>query len=329
MLAIEVQGSGEDGIKVVERPEPQPGPHEVQVKLRAATLNYRDLAMPRRGPPLPKVPYVPLSCGCGVVTKVGEGVTRVAIGDRVAPTFFQTPDGSIPNDFGRALGGPLDGVAREVGCFPETGVVKIPDELADLEAATLPCAALTAWNALFVVRATKPGDVVLLLGTGGVSIAGLQLAKAAGATVIITSSSEHKLARARALGADLTINYQTVPAWGERAWALSGGLGASVVLEVGGTGTLPQSLAALRPGGDLASIGLLSGEIVANLEEPKARLHRIRVGSRDQLEDLLRALVSTHVRPVVDRVYPLERLRDAMAALRAGDMVGKVGLVIG
>lgn len=329
MLAVEVHGAGKDDIKLVERPEAQPGPHDVQVRLRAATLNYRDLALPRGGGAQDRLPYVPLSCGCGVVIKVGKAVTKAQIGERVAPTFFQTPDGGIPSDFGRALGGPLDGVAREVGCFPETGVVKIPDELSDLEAATLPCAALTAWNALFATRATKPGEVVLLLGTGGVSIAGLQLAKAAGATVIITSSSEGKLARARALGADHAINYRTVPAWGERAWALSGGYGANVVLEVGGTGTLPQSLAALRPGGDLASIGLLSGEMVVSLDQPKTKLHRIRVGTRDQFEDMLRALVASHIRPVVDRVYPLAQLQEAMATLRAGDMVGKIGIVIG
>ena len=331
MRAMEVWGSGEENIKEVEQPDPQPGPGEVQVRIVAATLNYRDLAIPEGGGPFPvKMPYVPLSCGCGVVTALGEGVTRVHVGDRVAPTFFQpaTTNGQDAADFAKALGGPINGVARELACFPHGGVVKIPDDLSDLEAATLPCAGLTAWNALFGARATKPGDVVVLLGTGGVSIAGLQLAKAAGASAIITSSSDAKLARARALGADHTINYRALPAWGGRAHTLAGGSGADVVLEVGGTGTLAQSLAALRPGGDVASIGLLAGGIVSQLDEATAKLHRIRVGTRDQFEDMLRALVRNRVRPVVDKVYPLKELGKAMAALRAGTMVGKVGIQI-
>jgi NADPH:quinone reductase-like Zn-dependent oxidoreductase len=332
MRAIEIHGPAPDDIRLVDRPEPQPGPSEVQVRLRAATLNFRDLAMPQAHGPYPiRTPYVPLSCGCGVVTAIGHQVTRVRVGDRVAPTFFRTAAEESPTHFGSALGGPLDGVAREVGCFPQFGVVKIPDGLSDLEAATLPCAGLTAWNALFCARGTKPGDVVLLLGTGGVSIAALQLAKAVAATVIITSSSDAKLARAVALGADATVNYRETPAWGAKVRELTGGRGADVVLEVGGTGTLEQSIAALRPGGDIASIGLLAGEIVAQIDEAKvkARLHLIRVGTREELEDMLRGIVSTSVRPVVDQVFPLEQIGRAMACLRAGHMVGKIGIEIG
>jgi NADPH:quinone reductase-like Zn-dependent oxidoreductase len=329
MRTIEVTGRGTDNIRLVDRPEPEPGPGKVQVRIRAATLNYRDLLILEGRAPYPvRTPYVPLSCGVGIVTRVGEGVTRAQAGDRVLPTFFQPSVSSESGDFGKALGGPLDGVAREIACFAEGGIVKIPDSLSDLEAATLPCAALTAWAALFGVRSTQPGEVVLLLGTGGVSIAGLQLAKAAGATAIVTSSSDAKLARARALGADYVINYRRTLDWGERARAFTEGRGVDVVLEVGGAGTLPQSLAALRPGGDVASIGLLSGTFASEVDEERAVLQRIHVGTRDQLEALVRGLEATRVRPVVDRVYPLEQLSRAMQALREGAMVGKIGIQI-
>ena len=332
MRTIEIHGPAPNDIRLVDRPEPQPGPGEVQVRLRAATLNYRYLAMPQAHGPSPvRPPYVPLSCGCGVVTAVGHQVTRIRVGDRVAPTFFRTPAEESPTHFGSALGGPLDGVAREVGCFPQFGVVKIPDGLSDLEAATLPCAGLTAWNALFCTRSTKPGDVVLLLGTGGVSMAALQFAKSVAATVIVTSSSDTKLARAAALGADYIINYRETPAWGARVRELTGCRGADVVLEVGGTGTIEQSIAALRRGGDIASIGLLAGEVVAQIDETKvkAKLHLIRVGSRFEFEDMLRGIISASLRPVVDHVFPLEQLVQAMECLRAGRMVGKIGIAIG
>ena len=210
MRVMEVSGTDFDSLRLVERPVPEPKRGEVLVRITAATLNYRDLLMVQGGgTSIRSKTYVPLSCGCGVISAVGAGVTRFKAGDRVAPTFF--PDWiSGPRtdpDVARSLGGPIDGVAREYACFPQEAVVPVPDAIGDLEAATLPCAALTAWSALFVACATKPGDFVLLQGTGGVSIAGLQLAKAAGATVIITSSSNLKLERARALGADHVINY--------------------------------------------------------------------------------------------------------------------------
>jgi NADPH:quinone reductase-like Zn-dependent oxidoreductase len=179
---------------------------------------------------------------------------------------------------------------------------------------------------LFGIRATRPGDVVLLMGTGGVSIIGLQLAKAAGATAIITSSSDAKLERARSLGADHGINYRQVTAWGEHAREITGGRGVDVVLEVGGAETLPQSMLALREGGDIAGIGLLTGTPVWQVKDPGVRLHRIRVGSREHFEDLLRGIVATRIRPVVDDVYPLEKLGDAFRALRSGAMFGKIGI---
>jgi NADPH:quinone reductase-like Zn-dependent oxidoreductase len=328
MRTIEIASPGEQHIRLIERPAPVPGPGEVLVRVHAASLNYRDLVFMRGGLGFSRYPYVPLSCACGQVAAIGDGVTRVAVGDRVAPIFFQNwlSGPQPPHDSMRPLGGPIDGVAADFICLSEEGVVKVPDTLGDLEAATLPCAGVTAWASLFGIRATKPGDVVLLMGTGGVSIVGLQLAKAAGATVIITSSSDAKLERARSLGADHLINYRKVTRWGERARQLTGGRGVDVVLEVGGTETLPQSIDALRDGGDIAGIGLLTGTPVWEATDAPVRLHRIRVGSRVHFEDLLRGMVAARVRPVVDVVFPLDRLADALCALRSQSTFGKIGI---
>jgi len=330
MRTMEISGPGFENLKLVERALPETGPGEVQVRIKAATLNYRDLILLDRGNPGGKMPYVPLSCACGVVAAIGSGVTRVRIGERVMPTFFQNWfSGPIPSqDSVLALGGHADGVAREFACFPQDAVVKVPDALGDLEAATLPCAGLTAWSSLFVIRATRPGDVVLLLGTGGVSIAALQLAKAAGATVVITSSSEAKIARARALGADLAVNYRSDPDWGAKVRELTGGRGADVVLEVGGAETLAQSQSALREDGIIAGIGLLGGTPTWQSKNPPAELQRIRVGNRDQLEDLTRFCTAKGIRPVIGRVFPLEDLGGALKAMRSGDFFGKIGIQV-
>jgi NADPH:quinone reductase-like Zn-dependent oxidoreductase len=326
---MRVSGPALERLELIDVPVPEPGPGEVQVRIRAATLNYRDLLLVQRGNPDGKLPYVPLSCACGEVAALGAGVSRVQPGDRVMPGFFQDwVSGPMPQT-PHALGGALDGVAREFACFPEQALARVPDQIGDLEAATLPCAGLTAWHALFCAHATKPGDTVLLLGTGGVSIAGLQLAKAAGARVIITSSSDAKLARARAMGADATINYRATPDWGDAALALTGGRGVDLVLEVGGADTLEQSMRALREGGEVAGIGLLTGKTVWQVKDAAAKLLRIRVGSREQLEDLARGVVASRVRPVVDRVFPLEQLGKALATLASGRFFGKIGLEIG
>lgn len=326
MRAIVITAHGDVEPKMIDLPVPRPQAGEVQVRMQAASLNYRDLMLlSGRFPAAVKLPYVPLSCGSGVVTETGSGVTRVKVGDRVAPTYFQNwISGAMPfQDGGLALGGNVDGVAREYACFHEDGVVRIPDTISDLEAATLPCAALTAWSSLFAFRSTKPGDVVLLQGTGGVSIAGLQLAKAAGATTIVTSSSDAKLARAKALGADHLINYRRTPAWGRAARELTGGRGVDLVIEVGGEGTLAQSLVAVADNGDIAGVGLLGGRPDWSAVRTPARVYRVHIGNRDQFEDMLRALTANAIRPVIDRVFPLEHLGAAIKALGEGQIFGK------
>ncbi|MEQ1890010.1 MAG: NAD(P)-dependent alcohol dehydrogenase [Alphaproteobacteria bacterium] len=332
MRVMEISGTGIESLRLVEQPVPEPMAGEVLVRMTAATLNYRDLMLAQGGPYRSRTgPYVPLSCGCGVVEGVGQGVTRYRAGDRVAPTFFADwlsgpSSGSL---LSRALGGTVDGVAREYACFSQESMVKVPDAIGDLEAATLACAALTSWNALFVACATKPGDYVLLQGTGGVSIAGLQLAKAAGATVIITSSSDAKLERARAMGADHTINYRTRPDWGVKAKAITGQRGVDVVLEVGGAETQAQSEAALTPGGTIAGIGLLGGHRIKAAQGNNVRLETIYVGSRGMFEDMNRAIAANGIRPVVDKVFPMQDLGAAMKALQSGSIFGKVAIQIG
>ena len=328
---MEITADSFDSVRLVERPIPEPAAKEVQIRLTAATLNYRDLLMVTGASQSGrKENCVPLSCGCGVVSAVGSEASRFKVGDRVCPTFFQdwiSGPRTAPG-MGLSLGGTVDGVAREYACYPEDYVVKVPDVLGDLEAASLPCAAVTAWNALFALHSTKPGDVVLLQGTGGVSIAGLQLAKAAGATVIITSSSPVKLERSRALGADYLINYREVPEWGARARQITGERGVDIVLDVVGAEGMAQTQAALKPDGVIAAIGLLAGTPGRTMTPRPAPMQVVRVGSREHFEDMNRAIAANGIRPVIDRVYPLERLPEAMQALKSGAIFGKVGIEI-
>lgn len=332
MQACVIQGAfGLENLRLERREEPPaPGPHQVLVRMRAASLNYRDLLMVTGlYNPKQRLPLVPGSDGCGEVIAVGPGVTRIAVGDRVITCFAQGwPAGAITRERAKTtLGGPLDGVLQERMLLHEEGVVRAPAHMTDVEAATLPCAALTAWTAL-TSGGVGPGDVVLTQGTGGVSIFALQLARLMGARVIVTSSSDEKLARARALGAWEAINYRTTPAWGARARELTGGRGVDHVIEVGGAETLAQSLAAARPGAQVSVIGILSGtatklDLIPVLMQG-IRIQGVLVGHRDALEALVRAASAHELRPVIDRVFPLAETRAALEHMRSGAHLGKV-----
>jgi NADPH:quinone reductase-like Zn-dependent oxidoreductase len=320
-------GAGIDAIEVREVPVPQPGPGEALVRLNAATLNYRDwLFITGALTGLTKEPeYVPLSCAAGEVVAIGAGVTRVAPGDRVSPIFSQVwTSGRMPSM--AMLGGLADGVACQYAVFDAEGLVLNPPELGDLEAATLPCAGLTAWNALFQHRPIQPGEWVYCPGTGGVSLAALQFAKAAGARVVITSSSDAKLARAKALGADLCINYRTAPDLGAAIRAGIGG-GVDVVVDVVGIDQLELNLSLLNPGGLVAAIGMLAAHFSWGADQfDDKRMGRISVGNRDEHEAMLAFCAKHSVRPVVDAVYDLTRLPDAYRLLESGRFFGKIGI---
>lgn len=334
MRAMEIQGAyGLENVKAAEREVPSAGPGEIVVRMKAACLNYRDLATVMGMGGQHALPLVPLSDGVGEVVEAGEGVTRVAVGDRVCPLFFQTwmAGEPTPETLSQPLGGPLDGCAQEYLKISAEGCVKVPAYLTDMEAACLPCAALTAWRALVVEGGLKAGDTVLCQGTGGVSIFALQFAKAAGAEVIITSSSDEKLDRAKQLGADHTINYTATKDWGRAARKAAGG-GVDHVVEVGGAETLTQSLASIRVGGHIAIIGLLSGMVkdmnVATVFSQNARITGITVGSRTHFEDMLRAMALNEIRPVVQETFALGDLAKALGHMGAGAHFGKIGIEI-
>ncbi|HTV23990.1 MAG TPA: NAD(P)-dependent alcohol dehydrogenase [Polyangiaceae bacterium] len=314
---------------------PRPGPGQVLVEMKAWSLNYRDLAMPRGGYPgndkvLKSPPLVPLSDGAGEVVGVGPGVTSFALGDRVVTSFFQNwGDGELGHDGkGSALGGGIDGVLAERVVLAEQGLVAAPPSLSFEQAATLPCAGVTAWAAL-TGAPTAPGQNVLLLGTGGVSIFGLQLAKAMGCRAIITSSSAAKLERARQLGADETINYSLAPEWDREVLRLTGGVGVDNVLEVGGLGTLERSIRATRVSGTISLIGVLASSPEHNPSPLDVMFKRqtmrgIYVGSRRMLEDLCRAVEVNRITPVIDRSFGFDAVQDAYRYLKSGQHFGKV-----
>jgi NADPH:quinone reductase-like Zn-dependent oxidoreductase len=323
-----VAGGGIDGLVQVNLPDPEPGPGEVAIRVRAVSLNYRDLLIARRA----QQTLIPLSDGAGEVVATGPGVTQFAVGDRVAGCFFPNwPDGPVrPEYIATALGGgSTNGMLAERVVLPVQGVVKLPAYMSFAEAATLPCAALTAWNALFVQARLYPGQSVLLLGTGGVSIAGLQLGWLAGVRTIITSSSDAKLERARDLGADATINYRMREDWDRAVLELTDGRGVDLVLEVGGAATFPKSMAATRIGGDIVLIGALAHEGrdpgTAPLVARNIRATRIYVGSRTMFEEMLRALELRQVHPVIDKVFPFD---DAIAAYRMLEAQAHFGKVV-
>lgn len=324
------EGFGPEFLRMVELPDPVPGPGQAVVRVHACSLNYRDLAVMRGayGGGV-KAPLIPLSDGAGEVAEVGAGVTRVKPGDRVAAIFMQDwlegpPDDAKANS---ALGGAINGMMSEKVCLNAEGLVHYPGHLSFEEAATLPCAAVTAWHALFRSGGLKPGESVLLQGSGGVSVFALQFAKMAGARVIITSSSDAKLERLRSMGANEGINYRTTPEWDKPVRQLTGGTGVDHVVEVGGAGTLPFTSKAIRRGGHIALIGVLAGrgEFDPRLMMLKAaRLQGIFVGSREMFEEMNRAIALAGMRPVIDRVFEFGELPDALEHLASGAHFGKV-----
>jgi NADPH:quinone reductase-like Zn-dependent oxidoreductase len=300
--------------------------------MKAASLNYRDLLVPGRGYGsfTGELPLIPISDGVGEVAEIGTGVTRVQVGDRVCPCFHQGWIAGAPDleRLTRTLGGPLDGAMADLMCLSEGGVVKVPAYLSDVEAATLPCAALTAWSAIVTYGELRPGSRVLVQGTGGVALFALQFAKLLGAHVTIISSSDEKIARAKKLGADAAINYTGTPEWARATREITGGRGYDHIVELGGEKTLPQSLRCVRPGGTLSMIGVLSGGMLAAplglVVTRQVRLQGITVGHRDGFEAMMRAIDQHRLQPVVDQVFAFEALKEAMAYLKSGVHFGKI-----
>ncbi len=334
MKAMVLEGDwGLENLKATDRPEPEPGPDDIVIAIKAISINPRDLVMCQGGYGRMggELPVVPLCDGAGEVVAMGARVSGFAPGDLVAPAFSRTwlsGTSSATTHLG-AHGGPLDGTAQELMCVPASAVVKAPAHLSAAEAATLPCAAVTAWNAIAEQGEVRAGDVVLLQGTGGVSLFALQFAKMHGCTAIVTSSSDGKLERARALGADHVINYTSDPDWHKTARKISGGGGVDHVVEVGGAGTLEKSIGAVRPSGTISLIGVLSGigaELaLGRVVTQNIRLQGITVGSCEMFARMVRAMEANGTRPVIDDTrFEFDGLAEALAALPRGVHFGKV-----
>ena len=325
-----------EGLTLGEEKSTPPGPGQVRVRVRAAALNFRDLMIVNGFYPVSsQAPFVPGSDAAGEVVEVGSGATRFKVGDRVATSFFPNwVEGSMTGArITGALGAGDAGTFSEEIVLSEQALVKCPAHLDFAEAATLTCAGTTAWHALFEAGRIKPGSTVLLLGTGGVSIWALQLAKAAGARVIITSSSDAKLDKARALGADAVINYAQVPEWAPEVRKLTDGEGVDLVLEVGGEKTVAQSLASVRMQGTVVIIGGVSGFGGAinprSLIVGATRVQGVYVGSRQMHEELARFVASAKIKPVVDKVFAFDAAPEAYRHFEAGRHFGKVGVTLG
>jgi NADPH:quinone reductase-like Zn-dependent oxidoreductase len=328
-----LRGAGLDSITLEDRAVPEPGPGEVRMRVRASSLNYHDLAVvmgmiPTEGG------RILLSDGAGEVDAVGTGVTRWSAGDRVMSLFFPNWQSGTP-EMQNLLGVPgdhADGFAAEYACVPEAALTRMPDGMDFAEAATLPCAALTAWRGLFVERRTQPGDTVLVQGSGGVSLFALQMARAAGANVIATSSSDEKRARLEALGAAHTVNYRDTPHWGAAVRELTNGRGVDAVVEIGGPGTLSESITACRIGADIALIGVLtgvSGEVpTARLFQSNITLSGITVGSAEHQRDMVRAIETNGLKPEISDRFALDDLAAAFAHQAGGKHFGKVVIEI-
>ncbi|HEY9091142.1 NAD(P)-dependent alcohol dehydrogenase [Parasphingorhabdus sp.] len=331
MKAIQLHAPASlDNLTFVDLPDPAaPGPGEIAVRLRASSLNYHDYAVVTGMIPTAEN-RIPMSDGAGEVTAVGEGVTEFKVGDTVVSTFF--PDwlegGPPESGFQRVPGDGIDGYACEQAVGETSFWTRAPKGYSAAEAATLTCAGLTAWRALFVDGCVKPGDTVLVQGTGGVSIFALQFAKAAGAKVIATSSSDEKLARLKDLGADHLINYKEVEAWGPKVLELTGGTGVDCVVEIGGPGTLDQSMMATRIGGHIALIGVLTGFAgpvqTGLLMGKNLRVQGLTVGSRAHQLDMIAAIEVNGIKPVLDKHFPLSDLADAFRHQESGAHFGKI-----
>ena len=333
MKVWEIQNAyGIDNLHMAEAAEPKPGPGQIVVNMKSASLNYRDLLTVigyGGGFPLPLIPF---SDGAGEVAAVGAGVTRVAVGDKVCPLFFQSwlSGPIVAESRNKPLGGPLSGVLQQKMLLDADGVSKFPAYLSFEEAATLPCAGLTAWRAITIEAPVGPGDTVLVQGTGGVSIFALQFAKARGATVIATSSSDEKLERAKKLGADHTINYKKTEDWGRVAREMTGGRGVDVVVEVGGENTLNQSFDAARVGGSIVIIGVLGGfsspVMIPVVFGKNLHIHGISVGSREQFDDMAANIAKWKLKPVVDKTFAFAEVPEALRLMQAGGHFGKIAI---
>lgn len=336
MRAIELQSFSVDALRMAERPDPQPKAGEVLLRVKACSLNFRDWLMAQGSyNPKQKLPLIPVSDGAGEVIAVGDGVTGFKAGDRVLGHFFPNWLAGEPSveKFTVSMGGPYDGWLCEQRTFPANALSHIPAHLSYEEAAALPCAALTAWSAIVTLGKVQPGDRVLIQGTGGVALFALQFAKLAGAEVIMTSSSDEKLARVKAMGADHLINYRTDASWGQTARALTGGAGLDHIVELGGAGTLMQSIRAIRPGGTISMIGVLSGP-GHDLKIPlvvmqQIRLQGVTVGSKEGFDAMLRAISLAKLKPVLDERFEFSEAgaRAAYHCMGQGKAFGKIPII--
>ena len=335
MKAYEVrEPNGLDGLMLnADRRQPEPLHEQILVRVRAASLNYRDQGVIKGSYGYTKFPVIPMCDGAGEVVALGPGVTQFKVGDRIASTFFQTwTGGRIPPDASKnSLGGQLDGVLAEYIALSQNGAIRIPDHLSFEEAATLPCAALTAWNALIETGGIKSGETVAILGTGGVSCFGIAFAKMHGACVFLTSSSDAKLERGKGLGADSLINYKSLPDWDKEVLRRTDGVGVDHVVEVGGANTLEKSMNAVRPGGSIYVIGSLAGDGTINpriINRKELQLHGVHVGSREMFNAMNRAVSLARLRPPVDRIFSFAEAKQAYAHHATGGHFGKIVIAV-